>query len=204
MNGAIKVYQQALQLDPQNKEIYSALSTAYQNIQLNSDAINVLERAIQLFPTDISLKLKLAQYFISQNNIPEAIDLLDRAIEVDPLNAGVQLEVARILQSQGLLDSAFNAYKLALDLDSSLIDAKVGIAAINLRREDFLSAIIGYRELAELLPNNPDVYYNLGLSLRGRSRMKEAKEAWETSIQLYQLQGDRNAVARVEALMKKF
>jgi tetratricopeptide (TPR) repeat protein len=83
------------------------------------------------------------------------------------------------------------------------VEAKAGIGRVNLSQGDYMGAIIAYQELTKLLPDNPDIYYNLGLAFKERGRKKEAQEALKQAYQLYQNKANSQGMQQVESLLEK-
>ena len=83
------------------------------------------------------------------------------------------------------------------------MEAQAGIGRIHLARKDYLAAIIAYQDLAEIAPNNADVYLNLGRAYAGRGRKREAAAAFKQARAVYVLKNDQSGLEEVDALLKK-
>jgi Flp pilus assembly protein TadD len=66
-----------------------------------------------------------------------------------------------------------------------------------------LEAIIAYRRLVELAPQDPRAYYNLGLALKERDRIADAIAAVEKARDLYQRQGKNEGAQKAESLLQE-
>jgi tetratricopeptide (TPR) repeat protein len=97
------------------------------------------------------------------------------------------------------LPRALQQYERAVSVQPSLKEGHALLGELYLQQEDYLRAIVAYRELIELAPEEADAYYHLGLALNGRNRTAEALDALETALGLYQQQGNTEGVDKVEA-----
>jgi len=83
------------------------------------------------------------------------------------------------------------------------LEAQARNSRIHLARKDYLAAIIAYQDLAEIAPNNADVYLNLGRAYAGRGRKTEAAEAFKQARAVYVLKNNQSGLEEVDALLKK-
>ncbi|HBK64935.1 MAG TPA: Tfp pilus assembly protein PilF, partial [Cyanobacteria bacterium UBA11166] len=70
-------------------------------------------------------------------------------------------------------------------------------------QENYIEAIVAYRRLTEIAPQDPKAYYNLGLALKGRDRTTEAIAAIEKARDLYKRQGNSQGVRQAESLLRE-
>jgi len=91
----------------------------------------------------------------------------------------------KLLEQRGDQQAAKSAYQQAIRLDPQPVSALVALGEIQLKQQNYSQAIITYRRLTELVPDNPSIYYNLGLALKGRERPSEARQAFQTAYELF-------------------
>jgi Flp pilus assembly protein TadD len=77
------------------------------------------------------------------------------------------------------------------------------IGEILLEQENFLEAIVAYRRLTELTPEDAKAYYNLGIALKKRDRTDEAIAALKKARELYQRQGKKEGTQQAESLLQE-
>jgi len=82
--------------------------------------------------------------------------------------------------------------------DSDSYEAQEALADLSLQGGDVLVAIIGYRRLVELQPNNGMAHFKLGKALATQGRNFEARESFDRAIEL----GVPDAIAARDALPK--
>jgi len=72
-----------------------------------------------------------------------------------------------------------------------------------LAQKNYMDAIVVYRQLTELAPQDPRAYYNLGVALKGRERFKEAIAAVEKARDLYRKKGESEGEKKAESLLQE-
>jgi Flp pilus assembly protein TadD len=81
------------------------------------------------------------------------------------------------------------------------VEAPAAIGELMLAQKNYLEAIVAYRHLTELAPQDPQAFYNLAVALKERDRTREAISAVEKARDLYQSQGNKDGVKQAESLL---
>ncbi len=200
---ASEVYQWVLALEPNNQEAHEIMGVALLEQNRLAEATSFLQNAMAKFPNSSELKLQLASSKLAQGDLNGGLKLLQEIEHFDRGNYKVQIKIAIILEKQKRYEEALTAYRRASYLQPRALEPNAGMGRVYLATGDYLSAVVTYKELADKLPNNPDVYYNLGLALKNRGRDGEAKAILEKARQLYQKKNDQQGIQQVEQLLKK-
>jgi len=125
---------QAILLDPQSSEAFTALGNWYRGSGDTEKAVQAFEQAMALGPNNADALAsygRVVQYEMS--NPASAIELFRRAIELDPQNIGLKSQLARTMPSVGLAGEGIRILE--------------GIVA---EHPDFA---VAYRDLANLYSN---------------------------------------------------
>src|SRR5438128_8105581 len=104
----------------------------------------------------------------------EAIDHFQKAVSLDPglINARLYLATAYAQQyipgadtedNNRMAQQAIDQYKAVLERDPKNVNSVKGIAYLYLQMKKFEDAKSYYRKAAELDPNDPEVYYSVGV-----------------------------------------
>jgi tetratricopeptide (TPR) repeat protein len=123
--------------------------------------------------------------------------------QLEPRNATLQLQIAKILQAKGQYNRALQSYQRALFLKADLVEAQVAIGDIYMEKQDYLSAVVAYRQYTAAAPQNPEAYYKLGKALKNRDRNDDARTALEQAKRLYKDQGKQDGVRAVDLLLRE-
>ncbi len=98
--NAIPVGQAGLNVDRNFAPLYSALSSAYRNIDRYDTAIENAERAIELDPLDPNARRIYAYALVWVGRTDEAIDQLEQAVQLNPNLAGPYFELAGLYRAR--------------------------------------------------------------------------------------------------------
>jgi tetratricopeptide (TPR) repeat protein len=182
--GAIAAYQQVLTRRPNDARIYESIGTAYIQQERYPEALEALQHAIQLSPRQGSAFLNLGVAFLNSGNVPEGMAALQRAAALEPRNGLIFLQLGDIYKAQGNQDDALIQYRRAVSVQPSLKEAYMALGKLYLEQKDVL-AIVAFRELVELAPQDPDAHYYLGVALQERDRNDEATTMFQQARDLY-------------------
>jgi tetratricopeptide (TPR) repeat protein len=194
-----EVYQWVLALDPNNQQAHEIMGKALIEQNKSTEALDFLQKSLQRFPNNTELRLQLASLLLKQGD-------LNGGTQIERQSAGnflIQLKIGILLEKQERFDEALPFYRRAVSLQPQSLEAQAGIGRIHLARKDYLAAIIAYQDLAEIAPNNADVYLNLGRAYAGRGRKREAEEAFKQARAVYALKNNQSGLEEVDALLKK-
>ncbi len=136
----------------------------------------------------------MAEAFVNQGDLAAGLQALTRAKDNNPQNYSIYLQSGEILYQQGEFNAALAEYQQAARLSSNALDAIAGLGKTYLAQKNYLQAIINFRNLIEIEPNNPRGYHNLGIALKARNRNSEAIAVLNQAIALYKHEdNDREA-----------
>jgi tetratricopeptide (TPR) repeat protein len=77
----------------------------------------------------------------------------------------------------------------------------LGIGDILFQKRAYLPAIVAYRRVTQLAPENPVGFHRLGIALQSRERRREAITAWQSALNLYEQQGNQLGAKTIESLL---
>jgi superkiller protein 3 len=151
-------FRQALELQPDNAQVYVALGNLLRQQEKIPQAIAMLSRAIELAPDNASahIYLALARYerVSDRRELGLVIDGLRQGISLDPRNGLAYYYLGALLSDQGNLEEAIAAYRTALELGerTSLVYYYLGNTLSD--QGNLEEAIAAYRQ-ALSLPDYP-------------------------------------------------
>jgi tetratricopeptide (TPR) repeat protein len=97
VDGAVKQYQVALHLRPNEAELHDALGELYLNSHTNEDAQRELERALELDPSRTHALYLLGSLYVQKRENEKALSYLERALRLQP----------DLTEASGLLGTAY-------------------------------------------------------------------------------------------------
>ena len=148
---------QAILLDPQSSEAFTALGSSYRHSGDTEKAVQAFEQAMALGPNNVSALVNYGNLLQWRMSDPaSAIKLFRRAIELDPQNIGLKRQLAQAMPSVGL---AGEGIRMLEDIVSEHPDSAAGyrdLASLysnwEFRHDKGIRAL---RRAFELDPNHP-------------------------------------------------
>ncbi|NJL45594.1 MAG: hypothetical protein HC922_07400 [Leptolyngbyaceae cyanobacterium SM2_3_12] len=95
------------------------------------------------------------------------------------------------------LDLALESYSQAVRFSSLSPALASRLGNVWMQKGDYLMAIVYCRHWVNSSPNNPAAHYSLGIALRNRERVDEARLSLQTSADLYMRLGDAENFEKV-------
>lgn len=184
LQQAESLYQQALQLAPNNPDaLHLSGLVAYQSGRLE-DAVTLIGKAVSLMPSSSIMYFNLASALKAQGRPDAAIENYRRAIALNPAYAEAHNNLGNLLKQQGRFAEAAASLRQALALRPDYAEGhnNLGIAL----REQGLpdEAIASYRRAVALKPDYAEAYNNLGNALKDQGRLDEAIECYRRALAL--------------------
>jgi len=158
-------YEEAIRIWPDFLEATIKLGTQY--LQMNADhlAAQQFNRAVEINDQIVDAYIGLAIAQNSADNISDALGTLSLAAAIQP-NSSLLLAETATLQFKIGFGSNRSAYNE--DNSGDLIDA----------------VIVAHKQQIAHRPQNPDLYYRLGVLLMSVAKMDEALEAFQNALEI--------------------
>ncbi|MGB5636216.1 MAG: tetratricopeptide repeat protein [Waterburya sp.] len=200
---AIAVYKHILTLAPDNEEAHKTASRILIEQQRYPEAIALLQQAVKQQPYDSALRLKLAVALLNQGEELAGLEALELVKRTAAQNHNIYFQAGNILYQAEKYDLALAEYQWAARLKPDFIPAIEAVGKVYLAQQNYFRAIIEFRRLTEIAPENPMGYHNLGIALKARNKNEEAITALNQALKLYQSNGKQNEVQQVSQLIKE-
>ena len=182
---AIKDFDMAIELDPEDSAIYNNRSATRNNLGRHKEAIKDSDKAIELDPKNSAAynNRGLAKNNLSRHE--EAIKDLDRAIELNPNDSLAYNNRGNAKYSLGHHEEAIKDYDKAIVLNPNNANAYNGRGTAKAQLEDYTEAIKDYDKAIELDDQKLSYYHNRALAI-GTFQASETKrkliESYEEQI----------------------
>jgi len=140
-------------------------------------AVDHLTRAVQIDPKLVDARLELATTLLSLKRFDQAIAVLDAALSSDSQSSSIHRMLGEAYDGIGDSKRAVAEDQLAIDRDSQNLKARTQLANVLAKAGDLRGAMAQMIVVAQLRPDDPEVWNSLGL-LSGRTgRLEEMKLA---------------------------
>jgi tetratricopeptide (TPR) repeat protein len=147
---AIKPYQRALQLDPDNAEVHKNLGNALLQNGQADEAIAQYRSAVEIKPDYAEARYNLAVALGLEGKLDEAIEQYRKTVEIKPDYADAHGNLARMLAAQGKLDEAVQEYQRTLALAPDSAQAHFRYGQTLQAQHHFAAAKAEYQKALEL------------------------------------------------------
>ncbi|MDD1749746.1 MAG: tetratricopeptide repeat protein [Methanothrix sp.] len=156
LDKAIKLYDQALELDPENPVIWNNKGTALVRERKYEDALEAYDRALELNSEYSEAMIGKGSALNRLNRSAESIGLFEKAIGLDPSNAKAWNNKGVALTRLGRYDEAINAFDRAIEIDPEYEDAYFSRGKLFYTLQNYQEALNSLNRALELNPNDKE------------------------------------------------
>ena len=161
LNSVISIYRKAINIYPENSDLYANLSITSLRLDNINDAKEYAQKAIQLKPDSAYANSVLCSVFKHLNDLMEAKKYIFKSIELEPYNANYVLELSSIYREHGDINNAYEACLKAIRLDPELSNGYSILGVIQRDLGRFIEAKYSLLKAIDIDPNNGSYFLNL-------------------------------------------
>jgi tetratricopeptide (TPR) repeat protein len=172
---AIEQYKEVYRLDPTDTESALWLARLYRLRNEHDKAEDVLRGMLKQDPDNEAAVEQLTQLLLDEGKSADAVLLLESVTNRTPSPALLDLLGDAYTQTHDLA-KAEDAYRKAMELDPSELSHVRGLGQTLLAEEKFADALTVYQKLADLMPDDSDVYLRLAQIYRELHQLDRAEE----------------------------
>ena len=178
------IYQQILQVNPQNAEVLHLLGTIAHQVEKYDLAINLINQAIEIDPNRSSFFNNLGLTLQKRERFEEAIQAYKQAIELNSESAESYYNLGLLLQEQNRSREAIQAYQDAIEINPNYSKAYNNLGSILKTQGKFEEAIQAYRQAIKNSPSYSQAHNNLGIALSDQGKLEEAIQAYQNVLKI--------------------
>jgi len=178
------IYQQILQVNPQNAEVLHLLGTIAHQVEKYDLAINLINQAIEIDPNRSSFFNNLGLTLQKRERFKEAIQAYKQAIELNSESAESYYNLGLLLQEQNRSREAIQAYQDAIEINPNYSKAYNNLGSILKTQGKFEEAIQAYRQAIKNSPSYSQAHNNLGIALSDQGKLEEAIQAYQNVLKI--------------------
>jgi len=184
IDPALRDLQLALELTPNDPDLFVLLSDIYFVLGQTDNSIAALKKSIRLNPDNYIPYLKLSETYLLLNNPKVAIQYANEAINIDRKNAESYYIKAMALLENRDTSSAILNLGISANLNKDNYMTYMQLGAIHTKRNDTLSKI-NFIKALDTKPNDERALYYLGMYYQEHSDFDKAIETFITISEYY-------------------
>ncbi|HID55141.1 TPA: tetratricopeptide repeat protein [Candidatus Poribacteria bacterium] len=184
---AIEMLKRVQRLKPDSATVAYNLGLFYFESGMIGDAVKWYLQALSNATSAdliVDASINLAICYLKMGKLKEAENILEQAAEISPDNPYLMYNLGIIYLKMGRYERAVGKFMRCLDVEELSADARMGLglcyAKMNRRRE----AIGEFEEVAKLRPDDPQVWYNIGVLAFESGELDRSKEAFRRAKEL--------------------
>jgi protein O-mannosyl-transferase len=181
---AIREYQEAIRLKPDNAEAHNNLGVALGKKGQIDEAIRQYQEALRLEPGYAETHYNLGLALGEKGQIDEAIRQYQEAIRLKPDYAETHYNLGNALLKKDQTDEAIRQYQEAIRLKPDYAETHYNLGNTLLKKGQTDEAISQYQAAIRLKPDNAEAHINLGNTLLKKGQMDEAISQLQEAIRL--------------------
>lgn len=170
---AEKVYEKALELDPDNEYALSGLVLVYSDLGDSKKAVEMSRRLAEQNPNPRTLRA-LAKAYEDMDDYAGAVETLRRILALNPHDVEITSNLAEDLLRTNDLDGALKLYIELAEADPRDSVLQLRLAQIYREKRDFAKAREAQDRALAIDPDDPNVRYNDVLLLAAESKYADA------------------------------
>jgi eukaryotic-like serine/threonine-protein kinase len=191
VDGAIKLLERAVQLDPQSAASYAALGEAYENKHTSNPDPQWMKLASEYANKAVSLDSYLAASHVSLGLVKmsagdstEAENQFRAAADLDPKSAIPHRDLGLLYDKTGKADQAAEELKRALQLDANDWKTYLAMGLDAYQAGRFKEAASAWEMALKLEPDNVPALRNLGAVYHSLDRDDDAVVALQHALEI--------------------
>lgn len=174
---AIEQYREIFRLDPTDTESALWLVKLYRLHNDHDKAEEVLRGMLKRDPENEAAVEQLTQLLLDENKSAAAAELLEGMTKHSPSPSPTLLDLLGEAYTQmHELAKAEQAYRQAVELDPSELSHQRGLGQTLMAEEKYPEALAVYQKIADLMPDDSDVYLRMAQIYRELHQLDKAEE----------------------------
>jgi Flp pilus assembly protein TadD len=198
---AVRVFEKALQIDPDSADGHNDLGIALWQVGKRQEAIREYEQALELRPDRADTHLALGMVLTTLGRPEEAIRHCEEALRINPDDAETHFDLGTILAQVGRMPEAMWQWEQTLRIKPNDAEAHYNLGLALAQAGRVSEAIPHWEQTLKLKPDHINAHMNLGNALEGQGRVPDAIAHYEQVLKLRPDFGAAsNALARLRAV----
>ena len=185
LDDAVREFEEALRLNPQNVAALSGLGVAYRRLGCHDEALQQYASALKIKPDYARAHTNLAVTYWHQGRWDEAIHEYEAALRIRPGDAEPHFGLGATYAEQGRIAEAIQQFQVALQIRPDFTDARYNLAAACLQQRLWREAARQFHFiLQKIAPDDGGAHLGLGLAYKGLGQLEDAVQQFQVVLLL--------------------
>ena len=183
-DGAIELFDEAIELNPNNALAYFGRGTVYVGQKNFDAALKDFDAAIKLNPNDADTYNNRGNVYFALENFDTALKDFDAAVRLNPNDAGILYNRGNVYMDKDDFNAAIRDFTKAIELNSDYAAAYFNRGLSYKILENYESAIDDFTTYIELKPDDADAYKMRGECYEALGDAELAQADFDTAAEL--------------------
>jgi tetratricopeptide (TPR) repeat protein len=197
---AIKEYKKALEINPNDSEIYSAMARTYFNQRNRDEAIKAAQKAVELNADNIGAHRLLGDIYIraititngqgdrvpspaevavQKENLQKAIREYEEMVRIDPKEANGYIVLGKLYSFNDQPEKSMETYRKLLGIEPGSEEAVINLAEVFIENDRNPEAIVLLSDFVKSQPMSPGALEMLGDAYAALGNATDAANAYK-------------------------
>jgi tetratricopeptide (TPR) repeat protein/serine/threonine protein kinase len=184
LDGAVRKYQAALEIDPHCSMAHSNLGRVLHEKGDLNGALREYRAAVEADPKYAMAHNNLGAALQEKGDLEGAIQEYHAALKINPKFAPAHYNLANILRDSKDLEGAIQEYRAAVKADPDFVPAHINLGIALFDTKDFEAAIQEYRAALAIEPKRFTAHHNLANALKSKGDLKGAIQEYRAALEI--------------------
>lgn len=184
LQESIHPLHKALELAPDDFELYHDLANIHYSLGKFSEAADTSRKALAIKPEDHQTLYSLANSLVNLGSLQEAETYYKKAISFRTDFAEAHFNLGNLYRIQNRLQEAVEQYQQAIEIRHDYFKAQSNLGIVLQMQSRFDEAEKSYRDAIRIRPDFVEAHINLGACLKDQGRYQEAEASYRCALTL--------------------
>ncbi|MHA1911566.1 MAG: tetratricopeptide repeat protein, partial [Candidatus Kariarchaeaceae archaeon] len=178
-----KIQDSLLKTHGDNVAVLQSIATDRLIKEEYQEAIEVNEKIIKLGLVDAINLPNIAQAYYKAGDLQSTVNIIEEFLEKYPEHLMIRFLLGEVYMDANVMDKALEQFEFIVEKDESFETALLKLGSCYGRLNLFEDALVALERARVILPNDPDVFFNLGLS-KAMTDKTDFDEDYERALEL--------------------
>lgn len=181
---ARSVYEQILQVDPEQPVVLHLLGVVAHQLDDNPKALELIKKAVKIKPDFAEAHSNLGLVLDAMERPKEAVDSYRKALKANPNHADAHCNLGNALTTLGKRKDAVASYKKALELAPDFVEAHCNLGNVYRDLNKPKLAVDSYNAALAVAPDFAGAHFGLGNAFGDLGQTDESLAAYRNAMEI--------------------